>query len=159
MKADMLQRLKSFLGALPDNPGMAEPDTDDPRVAAAVLMLLIADADGVRVEAESAMLRQALAETYSLSPPLVEKIVAVSEDARSEAIDLFSFTSVLNRALDEAGKVEFIGLLWEMVYADGEMHELEDNLVWRIAELIGVSARERVLMRRRVRDAFGIEGD
>ena len=152
----MLQRLKSFLGALPEKSAATVPGEDEPRVAAAVLLLMIADADGLRDEAESALLRQALAETYALSRDRVEGIVASAEAARNEATDLFAFTSVLNRALDEAGKVEFVGLLWEMVYADGELHELEDNLVWRIAELIGVSARDRVVMRRRVREAFGI---
>lgn len=152
----MLQRLKSFLGALPEKSPAAVSGEDEPRVAAAVLLIMIADADGLRDEAESALLRQVLAETYALSAERVERIVRSAEAARNEAIDLFAFTGVLNRALDEAGKVEFVGLLWEMVYADGEMHEIEDNLVWRIAELIGVSTRDRVLMRGRVRDAFGI---
>ena len=74
------------------------------------------------------------------------------DEAHNEAVDLFAFTSVLNRSLDETAKIEFIGILWEMVYADGEIHELEDNIVWRTAELIGVSQRDRVLMRQRVRD-------
>lgn len=152
----MLERLKSFLGALPGKGGAGAVDADDPRLAAAVLLLIVADADGEMVEAERTVLRQALAETYALSPERVAAIVASAQAARNEAIDLFAFTSVLNRALDEAGRVEFVGLLWEMVYADGEMHEIEDNLVWRIAELTGVSARDRVLMRRRVRDAAGI---
>ena len=155
----MLDRLKSFLGALPEKAGSNRPGADDPRVAAAVLLLMIADADGERVEEERTMLRQTLAETYVLSKEQVKSIVSSAEAARDEAIDLFSFTSVLNRALDEAGKIEFIGLLWEMVYADGALHEIEDNLVWRIAELIGVSARDRVRMRRRVREAFGIGGE
>ena len=38
--------------------------------------------------------------------------------------------------------------MWEIVYADGELHELEDNVVWRVAELIGVDRRDRVEARR-----------
>jgi uncharacterized tellurite resistance protein B-like protein len=37
-----------------------------------------------------------------------------------------------------------------MVYADGEVHEFEDNLVWRIAELLGVQSRDRIARRARV---------
>ena len=155
----MLERLKSFLGALPGKSGAGEAGADDPRVAAAVLLLMIADADGDRGQEERAMLRQTLAETYALSRKQTERIVASAEIAGNEAIDLFAFTSVLNRALDEAGRIEFVGLLWEMVYADGEMNEIEDNLVWRVAELIGVAARDRVRMRRLVREAAGLGGD
>jgi uncharacterized tellurite resistance protein B-like protein len=46
--------------------------------------------------------------------------------------------------------VHFIELLWEIVYADGENHELEDNLVWRVSELLGVDGRDRVLLRQAV---------
>jgi len=40
--------------------------------------------------------------------------------------------------------------MWEIVYADGQRDELEDNLIWRAADLLGVSTRERVELRRRV---------
>jgi uncharacterized tellurite resistance protein B-like protein len=47
--------------------------------------------------------------------------------------------------------VEFVGVMWDVVYADGELHELEDNIVWRVAELIGVDRRDRVAARQRAR--------
>jgi len=37
-----------------------------------------------------------------------------------------------------------------MVFADGVLHELEDNVVWRIAELLAVDSRNRVLLKQRV---------
>ncbi|MNL86338.1 Tellurite resistance protein TerB [compost metagenome] len=41
-------------------------------------------------------------------------------------------------------------MLWEIVYADGERSEMEDHVIWRIADLLGVSGRDRVLKRREV---------
>ena len=49
----------------------------------------------------------------------------------------------------------FIELMWELVYADGVRHELEDNVVWRVAELLGVSDRDRVFMRQRAAERAG----
>jgi uncharacterized tellurite resistance protein B-like protein len=40
--------------------------------------------------------------------------------------------------------------MWEIVFADGRMNEFEDNLMWRAADLLGVSSRERIAARRRV---------
>lgn len=147
----MLDKLMSFLGSLgeSDRDGMS---SDDPRVAAAALMIHVIEADGVQGDAERTRLREALASAYGVGGHELETLVSAGEEAERDAVDLFAFTSVLNRALDEQAKVEFIGILWEMVYADGESHELEDNMVWRIAELIGVAPRDRVLMRQRVRN-------
>jgi hypothetical protein len=36
------------------------------------------------------------------------------------------------------------------VYADGRRDELEDNLLWRAADLMGVSPRERIELRQRI---------
>ncbi|WP_245495702.1 TerB family tellurite resistance protein, partial [Mesorhizobium sp. M1A.F.Ca.IN.020.30.1.1] len=44
---------------------------------------------------------------------------AVGERADNEAIDLYAFTSVLKRHLDAEARKAFIGLMWEIVYADG----------------------------------------
>jgi uncharacterized tellurite resistance protein B-like protein len=155
----MLERLKSFFSALPEKPRGSGLKADDPRVAAAALMFFVIDADGVRDEAERARLREVLAASYALSGDELDEIVKAGDEAHNEAVDLFAFTSVLNRSLDETAKIEFIGILWEMVYADGEIHELEDNIVWRTAELIGVSQRDRVLMRQRVRDEQDADAD
>lgn len=151
----MLDRLKLFFASLSDQPQPKPVAEDDARVAAAALMFHVIDADGVRDDSERQRLADVLSSTYALSGDELERIMIAGEKADREAVDLFAFTSVLNRTLDEAAKVEFIGILWEMVYADGELHELEDNIVWRVAELIGVSQRDRMLERKRVRDAQG----
>ena len=39
-------------------------------------------------------------------------------------------------------------MLWDIVYADGERSEMEDHVIWRIADLLGVSGRDRVLQRQ-----------
>jgi uncharacterized tellurite resistance protein B-like protein len=37
-----------------------------------------------------------------------------------------------------------------MVFADGDSHEFEENLVWRVAELLSVSREDRIAKRRAV---------
>ena len=41
-------------------------------------------------------------------------------------------------------------MMWQIVYADHQVTEFEDNLIWRAADLLGVSSRERIELRRRV---------
>jgi uncharacterized tellurite resistance protein B-like protein len=47
-------------------------------------------------------------------------------------------------------------MMWEMVYADGQVGEFEDNLIWRAADLLGISARDRIELRRRVAADRGV---
>jgi uncharacterized tellurite resistance protein B-like protein len=35
-----------------------------------------------------------------------------------------------------------------MVFADGNISEFEDNVMWRVADLLGVSNRDRIELRR-----------
>ena len=46
-------------------------------------------------------------------------------------------------------------MMWKLVYADGTVHEFEDNAVWRVAELLGVPAQTRIRLKKTVRDNAG----
>ena len=111
------------------------------------------DADGVRDKAEVEQLRPLLAEMFELDEDELDDVVRAGERAGHEAVDLYGFTSVINRHLDHAAKLELISIMWEMVFADGELHELEDNVVWRIAELLHVERDQRIALRQRAQPA------
>ena len=132
-------------------------DGDDPKVAAAAPLFHVMDADGERREEERTRLTQSLAATYGLSDDELHRVMKAGEAADREAVDLYAFTSVIKRELDESGRLDFIRLMWEVVFADGVMHELEDNTVWRVAELIGISNRDRILLRQEVASARGVD--
>jgi uncharacterized tellurite resistance protein B-like protein len=53
----------------------------------------------------------------------------------------------LTRTLDASGRQKIIEMMWEIAFADGVVHELEENIVARVAELLGVSPRDRVRLR------------
>ena len=57
---------------------------------------------------------------------------------------------MLTQRLDVAQRIDFIGMMWEIVYADGVRDEVEDNIVWRVAELMGVDRADRIRMRQEV---------
>ncbi len=160
----MFERVISFFKDLPLPGGAAGAvSLDDPRVAAAALMHHVMDADGVRQDGEWERIRQLLGEHYHISGRQLDELLRDGEAAEHESVDLYAFTSVLNRHLDEGERIAFIHLMWDVVYADGVLHELEDNTLWRIAELIGVDRRERVLARKeaagRVPGAKGVATD
>lgn len=140
---------KMFRGWAEDG---VEPDfpPDDHRVAVAALAVHAIAIDGTVGDAERAKLRKVLKEKFSLSDSETEALIEHARQRDREAVDLYAFTSVLKRSLDEDGRKAVIEMLWKLVYADDEVHEFEDNLIWRVAELLGVSSRERIRLRKRV---------
>ncbi|MBS0281793.1 MAG: TerB family tellurite resistance protein, partial [Proteobacteria bacterium] len=56
-----------------------------------------------------------------------------------------------------AERIQLIEMLWEVAYADGVLDPEEDLLIRRIAGLIAVEDRERVLARQRVAARMGIK--
>jgi uncharacterized tellurite resistance protein B-like protein len=145
----MIDRFLNFLRSLPGRPEEGSSrDTDDSRLAATALLFHVMDADGVRHRQEVEQLSRLLRGTYRITAEELHALMAAGEQADREAVDFHAFTRVLERHLDIEQRREFIRIMWEIVYADGELHELEDSIVWRVAELIGVERRDRVELRR-----------
>lgn len=149
----MLDRLKSLfsnLKELPESGAGAAFAPDDARVAVAALLVHMIRIDGDVSEAETTAIRLALDEQFGLSGATLEAVVEEATRRDNEAVDLYGFTSVLKAKLSEEERVDVIEMLWRAVFADGVVNEFEDNMVWRTAELLGVSARDRMVLRRRV---------
>jgi len=123
---------------------------DDTRLAAAALLFHLVDVDGVIEESESAKLKEILQKHYELSEEETKVLIKAAKERDSEAVDLYGFTSVLKRKTDETERLAIVEMMWEIVYADGHVHEFEDNTIWRVAELLGISTRDRMLLRKKV---------
>jgi uncharacterized tellurite resistance protein B-like protein len=78
------------------------------------------------------------------------RLIASAMRAEGEAVDLYHFTSVIMRSVNEEGRLRIVEMMWELVYADGQVSEFEDNVVWRAADLLGVSSRDRIDLKHRV---------
>jgi uncharacterized tellurite resistance protein B-like protein len=46
--------------------------------------------------------------------------------------------------------LRIVEMMWELAYADGQVSEFEDNVVWRAADLLGVSSRDRIDLKHRI---------
>ena len=117
---------------------------DDYRLAAAALLVHAAAIDGDMSQAERDKLHAIVKRRFGLDDGATDELIDKATVAEQEAIDLYHFTSLLNRTLDEEGRARIIEMMWEIVYADGRRDELEDNLLWRSADLLGVSPRQRI---------------
>jgi uncharacterized tellurite resistance protein B-like protein len=147
----MFEAFRSFVAELTS--GEKHPagfDEDDYRLATAALLIHAAAIDGNIADAERNLLHAMLKQRFNLDDDTTDKLVEAATAAEHEAVDLYHFTSKLNRSLDEEGRLRLIEMMWQIAFADGRVTEFEDNLIWRAADLLGVSSHERLALRERV---------
>jgi uncharacterized tellurite resistance protein B-like protein len=125
------------------------------RLAAAALLVHASVVDGNVDPEERQKLKALLKSRFGIEGDELRRLLGEAEAWEQESVDLYSFTSVLCRELDQGGRKRIVEMLWEMAMADGVVHEFENNLVWRSAELLGVSTRDRVTLRKAVEDRSG----
>lgn len=147
----MLEAFRKFVSELTE--GEKHPsrfEDNDYRLAAAALLVHAGTIDGLMSELERDRLHSIVRKMFDLDQAAANELIVSATEAEREAVDLYRFTRLLNRTLDEAGRRNIVKVLWEMVYADGNVTEFEDNLIWRAADLLGISTRERVELRQQV---------
>ena len=148
----MLDAIRQFIADLTGMPEARRFGDDDYRLAAAALLFHATAIDGIVSAEERAKLHELLKLRFNLDDSDADQLAAAAEAADNEAVDLYGFTSILARRLDEAGRERIGEMMWELVFADGMVHEFEDNLIWRVAELLGVSSQTRIRLKQAVRD-------
>ena len=149
---ETIRRLFAEIGRRGDK---AIVDDAELRLAVAALLFHVVSIDGVVSDDERKKLAQLLKRRFDLDPEQTGPLVAAAETADAEAVDLYGFTSVLKRRLDPADRERMVEMMWKLVFADGVVHEFEDNVVWRVAELLGVSTQARIRLKQAVRDDGG----
>ena len=147
MLADLRQFFADLAGGQKPQDQFAE---NDYRRAAAALLVHIATLDGDLTDAKRAKLHAILERQFALDAAASDELIAAASEDEREAVDFYHFTSLIMRTLDEAGRLRIVEMLWEMVYADGKVSEFEANVMWRVADLLAVSSRDRIALRERV---------
>ncbi len=154
----MFDAIMKFIGDLSEDQSRAEEFAEtDYRLAAAALLVHTASIDGRISESEHARLHDLIKERFKLDDKAADKLIERAEEADEKAVDLYHFTTRLNRALDDKQRARIVEMMWQVVYADGKVTEFEDNLIWRAADLLHVSREERIALKRRVAGEQGTE--
>ena len=153
----MLDALKSLFNRTEDTPETSDTAQDDLHMAAAVLMVDAATMDGEFDDTERSAITAILERHFGLSSDEVSRLLALAEAEHQDANHLQGYTRTIKDDFSENQRLELIELLWEVVYADGQLHAYEANLLRRIGGLLYVSDRDRGDARKRVMERLGVK--
>src|SRR4051812_13268823 len=148
----MLDGLRQFIADVVSPTAHVDRAFDDTgyRLAATALLIHVISLDGEPSEIEKRKLHGLIESRFGLDRGTADRLIGAAMQVEGEAVDLYHFTSVIMRSVDEEGRRRIVEMMWELVYADGQVSEFEDNVVWRAADLLGVSSRDRIDLKHRV---------
>jgi uncharacterized tellurite resistance protein B-like protein len=137
----MIESIKRLLGRgvahdEPVTPGPTASSVDPLHLAACVLLLDVAHADGEFSDTERAHLERVLERHFSLPPDAGRALMDLAEQERRNAVDHFRFTSLLQQRYDTGQKMVLAEIMWGIVLADGTIAEHEHYLTRKISNLL-----------------------
>jgi uncharacterized tellurite resistance protein B-like protein len=146
----MLDRLKSLFSEPLPSSGARHHTPAELQLAAAALLVEAAHQDAEFDADERALVDRLVRERFGLDSDEAAALAAAADAAVADSVDLYGFTRRLKDAFDHAERIGMIEMLWQVVYADGKLHDHEAGLLRRAAALLYVSDRESGEARKRV---------
>lgn len=144
----MFGSLKNFFMSIAGDPRGQKFEDKDCQLATAALLTRVATVDWEMSDARREKLRALLKSHFDLDDLAVAQLIRDAAEAARSAVDLYHFTRQLNGVLDSQGRQHVVKMMWQVIYVDGPANEFESNIIWRTADLLGVSSRQRIELRQ-----------
>lgn len=139
---------------------LATPSTSDSQperipLAAAVLLLEVAFADGHFSAAEEQTVNQLLQDHFSLDEDSRRELLELARGAQQRSVDLHRYTRLINHNFSQEEKEALIEAFWQLTFADGQLDAREEAMMRQLSSLIGLSHRQLIDAKLKVRARLG----
>ncbi len=97
---------------------------------------------------EEQKILELLTKYFSLNDEDSKNLMELGISEEKSATDLYAYTNTIKKSLELSERKKIIEMMWQIIVTDDNFDPYENNLVWRVAELIGISTRERVQIKK-----------
>lgn len=141
----MINLVKRFLNGERTAAGDENQDSShDIRIATCALLMEMANSDGKFTESEKNSIISYLKNDFNLSGEEVDNLLISTVQRSENSIDLWQFTSLINKNYTIDEKIGIIEAIWTIAYADGILDKYEDYLVHKLANLLHLSQEQLI---------------
>ncbi|MBM6593701.1 tellurite resistance TerB family protein [Microvirga pudoricolor] len=119
--------------------GLAEtaPDHEE-RLTVAALLLLVAHADGRMLKVEERSLPVLLRSYFGVDEDVAARLLDQAADLSAGTDPAISLADRISHDVPAAERPRLLALAYRVAVVDGQVHEFEDDLIWRIGRLLGL---------------------
>ena len=153
----MLAALRKLISLKKENENKNNSVDQEGRLACAALMTRAAWLDGTLDKVEENALRDLMMKRFELSLGEADEILKAAEDDLDTSNDLYRYTKDLRDNFDADERLKLIEMIWEVVFADGVLHDFEATLMRRLAGLLYVDDRDSGEAKKRVMQKLGLQ--
>ena len=111
-------------------------DSTQTQLAAACILLSVADSDERLEDQELDTINAILQDFFTLDEKAASALMRKAKREWKNSTGLFQFGNQLNEGFSHDDKLDFISCIFEVAYADGELHYLEHHTVKKIANIL-----------------------
>lgn len=122
-------------------------------LATAALLIEVSRMDDHISEEERRAVTEIVQSLFSLAEAEIDELIQLAEEEVADAHDYHQFTSLINQRFTPEEKITVVEHLWQVAFADQRLHEHEEYLIRKIADLIGVEHRDFIAAKHRARHA------
>jgi uncharacterized tellurite resistance protein B-like protein len=108
------------------------------RLATATVLLETAYADESMSTTEKNGIVEFLQQRFALDENDAHELLETADEHRANTIDHFAMTNVLRRNTSLEDRIEIVKQMWRLVHRDGSLHQHENYLVRKLADLLGL---------------------
>ena len=152
----MLAALGKLMRSRKENENEKHSVDQEGRLACAALMTRAAWLDGTLDKVEENALRDLMMKRFQISPEEADEILTAATADLDKSNDLYRYTKDLRDNFDADERLKLIEMIWEVVYADGVLHDFEATLMRRLAGLLYVDDRDSGEAKKRVMHKLGL---
>jgi uncharacterized tellurite resistance protein B-like protein len=120
---------------------------DDQRLAIAALLLHVARADGRLRDPDRARLAALFQFWFRLSPDEAKRLVARGDVVDRETHSVATLVEMIGHDVAEGERRELLAMAYTVAAVDGGVQEFEDDLVWRVGQLLGLDDQGIIAVR------------
>jgi len=112
-------------------------------VAVVALLIEAAQIDGSPVPEELAAIERIVHERFGVDAAVAAKMIATAQSQLEASLEDWIFADAVCQGYTADERAEILGLLWEVVYADGRLARFEEVLLDHLSGALDVGEAER----------------
>lgn len=133
------------------------PNFSTVQVAIAALMVKAAAADDTFQDEERKAMESMLGDRFGLKPEHAVALIEESLEVLKGANGMYACSMVLNDELDDDQRKTLLAMIWEIMFADGTLHEYETRLMRRVGPILDIDDADNEAIRDRVRSQLRLD--
>lgn len=108
------------------------------QLAVAALLLEIAQSDRSVAPEELETIRRIVCERFGIDASTAERLIETAGTQLDASLEDWIFASAVREGFSAEERVAIVSMLWEVVYVDGRLAHLEETLMRRLSEELGI---------------------